>query len=351
MKQLIGLVLLVGFLTACVSSSTAVREDIAASTIVPLPTITPVVTAPSGLLYAIELNEGEQALVQIDLNTGAKETVFLVPANGWLASFDLRPDGSQFVLAYAAPPPEGEINFGFTDLFLMDVDAVTSASVPRALLTSEQDNELFINPVWAADGQSIYFSHIVPLAVEAYTFATSLQRLHLESGQIDLIAENGIWPQASSDGQSLAFVLVDPQAQTNSLMVAQSDGSQVREVVGAGVFTAVDAPVFSPDGQTITFSAAVQETVSRSWWERLLGVQTAAAHSLPSDWYSVADRGGAVTRLTEMDAVGLYGRFSPQNPQLFAFASQNGLYTMRPDGTNVQSIQTGTFTDSLAWKP
>jgi Tol biopolymer transport system component len=346
-----SLILLVGFFAACASSSTAVREDIVVATDMSLPTVTPYIHTLSGLLYAIELNEGEQALVQISIDSGTRETVFLVPANGWLASFDLRSDGGQFVLAYAAPPPEGEINFGFTDLYLMDVDAATGVFAPRALLTSEQENELFINPVWAADGQSIYFSHIVPLDVEAYTFATSLRRLHLESGQIDLIAENGIWPQASPDGQSLAFVLSDPQTQTNSLMVAQPDGSQVREVVGAGVFTAVDAPVFSPDGQTIMFSGAVQETVSRSWWERLIGVQAAAAHSLPSDWYSVVVNGGAVTRLTEMEAVGLYGRFSPHDPLLFAFVAQNGLYTMLPDGTNVQSIQSGTFTDSLAWKP
>jgi hypothetical protein len=303
----------------------------------------------SGYFYAIELNNGQQALVKIDRATAVRQTIFQVPMNGWLASFDILPapgNDGQFVLAYAPPPPEGEINFGFTDLYLMPQDE----AVMKPLLTSQVDGELFFNPTWAPDGQSVYFSHVKPLDAESYTFATTLERLHLVSRQIDLIAEDAIWPQMSPDGTMLAYVRIESGTLGNALVVADPDGSNAREVVRVERFTAVDAPIFSPDNQLLYFSAA-EPAVARSWWELLAGVQVAAAHSLPSDWYRIPVAGGEPERLTEMNAVGLYGRFAPSGPPFFAFVSQTGIYEMAANGTNLTLWLEGTFTDSLAWTP
>jgi hypothetical protein len=334
MKRAITLTLLIFLLVACSGKATAV----------PQPTTSPT-NIPTNTVYAIELAEGEQTLVQIDLTTGERMPIFLVPANGWLSSFDLSPDGSQFVLAYAAPPPEGEINYGFTSLCLLAL----GENEPRLLLSAGEE-ELFFRPVWSADGQAIYFSHITPLDSEAYTFATTLERLHPASGAIDLIAENGIWPQPSPDATMLAYVLVDPETQANSLVVADADGANVRELIAGDVFTAVDAPIFTPDNQMVYFSAA-EATTGRSWWEILVGIEIAAAHNLPSDWYRISVAGGEVERLTAMEEVGLYGRFSPQDPATFAFASQSGLYLMSAAGGDAYKVQEGVFTDSLAWRP
>ncbi|NJN55520.1 MAG: hypothetical protein HC804_12665 [Anaerolineae bacterium] len=294
-------------------------------------------------------SDGQQALVQIAHESGTKRTLFQIPENGWLASFDLlfnESTGGQFVLAYAPPPPEGEINFGFTSLYLMAVDG----SEPELLLAPDVEQELFFNPTWSPDGQTIYFSHVRPIDPEAYTFATTLERLHLDTGQIDLIAESSIWPQMSPDGKLLAYVFVEATALRNKLMVAQPDGSNARELTSGEQFTAVDAPVFTPDSQFVYFSA-VEATASRSWWDLLTGVQVAYAHNLPSDWYRLPVNGGEAERLTELNLVGLYGRFAPSNIPTFAFASQEGLYEMAVTGQDVTKLQEGTFTDSLAWTP
>ena len=336
-------------LTSCGPPATAVATQAVGSTAVASTAIPSPTTIPTSSFYAIELSAGQQALVKIDHVFAVRHTIFQVPTNGWLASFDLWPvagSGGQFVVAYAPPPPPGEINFGFTSLYLLPQDG----GEMELLLGSQVDGELFFNPVWSADGQSIYFSHVTPREGEEYAFDTTLERLHLATGHIDLIAADAIWPQLSPDGTMLAYVRVEPVTLANSLVLADPDGSNTRELVGAEMFTAVDAPVFSPDNQMIYFSA-VEPATARSWWERLWGVQVAAAHNLPSDWYRLPVTGGEVERLTTINGVGLYGRFSPSGVPIFAFTSQGGIYEMAADGRELTKWLEGAFTDSLAWTP
>lgn len=347
MRSTIALLMLV-FLAACFGTNKAVTGQatpVVAHTAVSQPPLTPTAGPTAGIFYAIELSRQQQLLVEIDATSGLSRTRFEVPVNGWLASFDLLDSfgSEQFVLAYAPPPPAGKINFGFTGLYQMAVDETE----PHPLLLPKEQ-ELFFNPVWSADGQFIYFSHVTPLDPEKYTFTTTLERLHLATGQIDVIAENGLWPQLSPDGRLLAYVYVTPQTQMNVLMLAAPDGSNARELMDGQRFTAVDAPIFSPDSQMLYFSAAPPAN-TRSWWHILTGVHTAVAHNIPSDWYRMPVAGGEIERLTQMDAVGLYGRFAPHDVSVFAFASQEGLYIMALDGENIQQLRSGTFTDSLAW--
>lgn len=348
MKQATALVLLIVWLTACASAIPTATPSTNTDTAVFPPTAPNTPTQPSGTLYAIELDQWQQTLVQIDMNTGIKQPLFQTPDNGWLASFDLLPDGAhggQLVLAYAPPPPEGEVNFGFTGLYLM----TTREAAPMLLLAPQAEEELFFNPVWSADGQSIYFSHVKPLDQETYTFVTTLERLHLATGQIDRIADNAIWPRPSPDGTMLAYVHVAPKVLTTTLVLADPDGGNARDLLAPDLFTAVDAPIFSPANDMVYFSGAVSQTTFRSWWDVVSGVQTAAAHNLPSDWYRVPVAGGEITRLTMVNGIGLYGRFAPDHADSMAFASQDGLYVMSPEGASLEKLLAGTFTDSLAW--
>ncbi len=349
MRRVLALLLTL-LLTSCGTSATTavatqtVGRTAVASTPVPSPT-----TIPTSSFYAIELSAGQQALVAIDHIFAVRHTIFQVPTNGWLASFDLWPvagSGGRFVVAYAPPPPPGEINFGFTSLYLLPQDG----GEMELLLGPQVDGELFFNPVWSPDGQSIYFSHVRPREGEEYAFDTTLERLHLATGQIDHIAGEAIWPQLSPDGAMLAYVLIESGTLANSLVIAEPDGNNAREVVSTTVFTAVDAPIFSPDNQMLYFSA-VELAAARSWWEHLLGVQVAAAHNLPSDWYRIPVTGGEPERLTALNGVGLYGRFTPTGEPIFAFASQGGIYEMAADGSDVIKWLEGAFTDSLAWAP
>ena len=112
-------------------------------------------------------------------------------------------------------------------------------------------------------------------------------------------------------------------------------------------------PVFSPDGSMLYFSAPVPGEVSGgvSFFDRLLGIQVAMAHNVPSDWWRVPRAGGAVEQLTQLGETGLYGDFSPDGRHM-AFVSSSGIYVMNPDGSDLEILVAGEgFFGSLDWVP
>lgn len=155
------------------------------------------------------------------------------------------------------------------------------------------------------------------------------------------------WPRVSKDGESLAYV-----TEANETIVAKADGSSPSVVIGQEQFAAVDAPLFSPDGNLLYFSAVDAEPESQSsLWDRLLGVAVASAHSVPSDWWLMpADGSGEPERLTNLNAIGLYGDFSASG-QHIAFITAEGVNVMEPDGTNIVQLQIIPTTGAIDWVP
>jgi Tol biopolymer transport system component len=117
-------------------------------------------------------------------------------------------------------------------------------------------------------------------------------------------------------------------------------------------FPAVDAPLFSPDGKTIYFSVATPEIQPvRSFWDRLLGVQVASAHSVPSDWWRMAvDGSESPEQLTNLFEIGMYGDFGPDGNHI-AFITATGVQVMNPDGTGVFRLKDIAATGTLNWVP
>ncbi len=164
------------------------------------------------------------------------------------------------------------------------------------------------------------------------------------------MAENGIWPRLSLDGRSLTYVDIDLDSLAAELVVAEADGSNPTVLVSRNRFITVDSPFFSEDGAWVYFSAVAEQTSSATWWERLLGIEVAAAHNLPSLWWRVPVGGGEPEQLTTEARVGQYGSLSPDG-RIIAFSTQEGLYTMQPDGSDVQLLLAQLASDSLSWTP
>lgn len=304
--------------------------------------------APSGSIIFTQLASSELNLVQYDLATAAATTLFSVPDRAWLSYAQASADGNQLVLAYAPAPPEGEIQFGYTNLYLLLQEA---EAVPRSLDMASGSGETFFNPVWGPDGRFIYYTHVLPTNANSNGFITRLERLDNESGEIEIIADDAIWPHPSNDGRQLAYVFIHPTTLDNELIIADADGRNPISLLPPTMFEAVDVPFFSPDGTMLYFSAAELVTAGPlPWWDRLLGVKTAAAHNLPSDWWRVPVTGGTPELIADVDEVGLHGAFSPDG-QLIAYISSTGLYLMGPDGTNRQQLLTTTALNGLSWVP
>jgi Tol biopolymer transport system component len=343
----------------------------ACSTHLTRPTPAPTSAAPTsgndsaGLPWAslnlagrIIFTRATEGVWQLDLETGAAEQLFQPPDKNtsWINSASVSPDGQQIVVAYAPPPQPGEVQFGYTDLYLMPADG---SAAPTLFLARPDPRESYFNPIWSPDGRHIYFAHLDQIQVPGsnppeFTFQYNVERAAYPDGQPELIAPNAFWPRLSEDGAQLVYISVDPQTFDNDLHVANADGTNARRFAELADFPAVDAPLFSPDGSAILFSAVSQSIAARpgelSWLEGMMGVKTASAHNVPSDWWRIPIGGGPPEQLTKIYDTGLYGDFAPDGRHM-AFLSLRGLTVMTPDGQNLAGLSSNGAYGTVDWIP
>ena len=286
----------------------------------------------------------QQDLVSLDLATGEVFGLFPIPEKARLSHVDVWQN--QAVIAYAPPPPDGSVQFGYTSLYTMPIDNPTE---PTLLVGGTIQGEIYFNPVWSPDGRYIYYSHVVPGQAEN-GFTLSLERWALETGTVEHVADEGIWPRLSPDGKHLTFIRRDFRTLEDSLYVAAADGSQERLIELGQDFPSVDMPFFSPDGEMIYFGAIAEGVVALNWWERLSGVQVAMAHDVPSDWWRIPVTGGEPELVAKVGESGLYGMFGG-NGSFIAFSSIEGVYVMGPDGQQRTRILLAPVLGALVWAP
>ena len=230
-------------------------------------------------------------IINLDLASGQQTTLFNAPDNAFVSAAQVSPDGKWIVMAYAPPPKDPALQSVNTDLYTLPADGSVA---PQVLLQRASDKETFFNPVWSADGQYVYYSHLVPGTGDKYTdFTYALERVAFPGRQPEKLIDHAFWPRLSPDGTKLAYVSFDASTNSNDLFLADVDGRHSRLVMPAGSFYAVDASFFSPDGKQLLFSAVGDVQVQNlSWLDQLLGVQIAEAHNVPSDWWRVPVEGG-----------------------------------------------------------
>jgi len=328
----------------------------------------PTVAAPNGepvqntwadlnLTGRIIFSQSQGGIWELNLTASTLRSIFSPPdpANSWVNAVSVSPDGAWLVAAYAPPPPEGQIQFGYSDLYILPVDGATP---PQAFLQRPQPKESYFNPIWSPDGQYIYYAHLTLVPVPETdppqnTIAYNIERIGYPNGAPEVVAPNAFWPRLSNDGQLLAYVSVDPVTFENELWVANADGSNPRLLIARTVFPAVDAPLFTPDGQNIIFGA-VSGGVSPpqlSWVDWLTGVQIASAHNVPSDWWMVPVTGGEPQRLTEISDIALYGDFAPDGRHMVFYSNNNGLALIKPDGSGLRQLLPQGGFGAVAWIP
>jgi hypothetical protein len=113
--------------------------------------------------------------------------------------------------------------------------------------------------------------------------------------------------------------------------------------------------MFSPDGQTILFSAPdpALSSILKSI-DTLLTIQLVhpADGSIPSDWFSVPVSGGVPKQLTHVQSLSLYGSYAPDNQHIASYTS-DGIFVMNPDGTGVTVVvpDIGAIPGTVNWIP
>lgn len=299
----------------------------------------------TGQLYYLALVGEQQQLLRLDLAGGEEEVVFAVPEMGWLSGAAVSPDGEQLVLSYSAPPQEGRVQFGFTDLYLMPSDG---SEDPKPLIQKEDLSEAFFNVSWPLE-DTIYYAHVIPSADETgvVTYGSQIERISVKSKSRELVAGEAAWPRLAHDGSALAFVTADLE-----LLFLKADDPDPEIILDSERFAAIDAPLISPENDIVCFSAVDPQPESvKSIWDRLTGVAKAEAHGVPSDWWCLyLDGRDELVQLTNLNAIGLYGDFSSDGSFL-AFISSDGVYVMRSDGTDLQKIKEVNAFGTIDWVP
>jgi Tol biopolymer transport system component len=305
---------------------------------------------------------GTDGVRQLDLATGQVATLFKPPERAWLTAVAAAPKNGRLALAYAPPPPGNEVQLGYTSLYTLPGDCgqrPVGCTIDdlEVLLERTERHEAYFSPVWSPDGRYLYFAHFTPSdSASGSSFKYSLERIALPGGQPELVVDNALWPSLSADGSRLVYVWFDQADFSDHLFVADADGQNAVRLLAPNAFEAVDSPLFTHDSQHVIFSAvgegpssAVQWPVL-AWLDQLLGVKTALAHNVPSDWWIMPSVGGQPTRLTNIYEVGLFGAISPDG-QHVAFMGSSGLSVMRADGTQITPLARAAGYGTLQWVP
>jgi Tol biopolymer transport system component len=139
----------------------------------------------------------------------------------------------------------------------------------------------------------------------------------------------------------------------NEFTISDPDGSNPSVIeLPTTRFPAVDAPLFSPDGESVYFSAVAPEVQPVfSFWDWLVGVKVAEAHNVPSDWWlTPVDGNSQPVQITNIFEIGMYGDFGPSGDYL-GFITSTGVQVMNPDGTGIFRLKEIAATGTVSWVP
>ena len=312
---------------------------------------TPLPWASFNLSGSLIYTQGTAGINKLNLDTGNISSLLTPPANAWLTSATLSPDGKTIALAYSPPPSEGQAQLGYNGLYQMPADG-SAATDPEPWIERADPQESYFSPAWSPDGKYVYFAHFIPVrSTSGNTFKYAVERVAYPGGKPEVVVEDAIWPRLTPDGTKLAYLSFDTESFVNDLYLANTDGTDAAPVMPPGTFPSVDAHFFSPDGQTIIFSAiGAGPSPALTWLDRLMGVQVAGAHNVPSDWWSITLGSDKPVRLTQLYDTGLYGDFSPDG-QYVAFLGASGIHLMKPDGRDLTPLIPIEALGTLEWVP
>lgn len=365
LSQLLYLALIVALLVC--SCSVEINQTIEAPQVEPTPaaastSIHPVTQVPvtwahlnlmGELVYLNSAMEGDQLTSRIqilDLADGEVTTIFNLPSS-WIYYATLSPDAKTLAMSYI--PPRQANSQPNRSIYTIRMD--TSAEIQPLLLPPTPDDH-YTQVEWSPDGKYLYYVHYnSQVRLEGQLDPVyDLFRMSFPGGEPEKIVDYAFWPRISSDSSKLVFIHVDPETAKNELFVANADGSNARHVVLSGPQAPdiIDAPIFSPDGQSILFSAPQPgQSYQRNFFERLMGIQVAKAHDVPSDWWSVPVTGGVPTQLTHLQTINLFASLSPDGRQI-ASISGEGIFLMDLDGSNLtQLVSDSGIYGTVTWLP
>ncbi len=221
------------------------------------------------LIFVVETSDATNVFMEVeelDLRSGSTSVILKADQYGYIDSAVVSPDHKQIVMSYSPPSLQQGANFTPQALFILPIDG---SQPPQQLFPLPLKDDQEFEPVWSPDGKYIYFVlanyGLPPEEPNQHYPIDQIYRAAYPGGQPEKILDKAYWPRLSADGSSLIYVSENPDDGTNKLFVANTDGSNPRQIVlsGANAPNIIDAPMFLPDGKTILFSAPSPRSLRR----------------------------------------------------------------------------------------
>ncbi len=277
------------------------------------------------------------------------------------------PDGSLIAFAYTPKQPSDQIPV--SDIWVIKPDGSGARQV-----VGHSPGESLLYPAWSGDGKYLYFTvegspdNSAPIGlpvapnddrrIDRIAVSTGVRSTWLPSAHM---AASGGYERVGGDKVVFLELVpaapdTDPSTIPQKLMLAKSDGSGKRQLVGDNVYGIMYAPRLSPDGKWVVFSATNTPLPPRSSFNPLrwlnIEPEVASAHVVPWDLYIVSTSGGAPTRLTKLDEDQPYPYWLDNST--LAFMGASGLYKVSIGGDGEAMgqptrIHAGSLHGSLTW--
>ncbi len=313
------------------------------------PTVLPTVVSSPVKGKWLVVEQGN--LYVFDLSTLQAQPLTQFPKGAYAASPSMSHDRKQIVYTYYVIPKDPK-DLGGSDLFQIEANG----SNPRSVQTHPSPGATFEDPCWSADGTSIYSTLRTPTFDSAGKYqgeSLGIYHVGLDGGKPVQIVKDALGPATSPDGKYLAYAGVDSKGQPSQLFVADPDGKNAKQLVADQNFVLLRAPNFSPDSSLICF-AGVGGPGGALPGQKAPGAQAspffdiAEAHGIPWDIFTVRPDGTNLQRLTYESEDTPTPVWSPSGDWV-AFAGEIGLYLVDSGGKKTIRVSTIVSGGGIAW--
>jgi Tol biopolymer transport system component len=293
---------------------------------------------------------------------GETRVIFKAPASGQVKDPTWSPDGQTIAFAYAPPRPTPRAGAPIveqllsSDIMLVDVDGQNL----RVAASHDGPGQILETPSWSGDGKAVYFSFYAPTykGEELVSETLEVRRREIGASTSATIVAGASNPAASRDGKWLAFIGEDP-SQGQSLKVMPAAGGDARTLITSDRFAALLSPRFSPDGQTIAFSAASIPTspgapqpkasTPLDFLRQLVSPASAYAHGLPWEIWAVPTAGGDPRQLTQIQEDTPYAAWSADGARILVYGA-GGLHRVEVRGAQTQTLSSDGSHGGMDWR-
>ena len=305
------------------------------------------------LIYLSSSMENNAVIASIqflDLTTGNLATIFHAPPSAWIYYAAVSQDHNEVAISYQ--PASQSATLSNRSLYIVPLDGAAS---PQPLLHPPTLDDHYTQVEWSPDGKYLYYVHYNHKDAGGQPFEVyEIFRMGYPNGSSEKILDRAFWPRLSQDSTKLVYVSLDPASGRNELFTANADGTHSQKINFSGPWIPeiIDAPIFSPDNQSILFSApGPRQSYQPNWLDKAMGIQIANAHIIPSDWWSVPVTGGTPRRLTNIQTINLFASLLPDHQHIVSVGA-DGLFVMRLNGSNLtRLISDSGVHGTVSWLP